>query len=303
MLIKSYVVSEFTIGFELEAIFLNKNISDSLKKEFSIMEKESVRHTDATSSNIEKSGYSVNYINYWKGRRDTVQKLLNKMLPSKDKKDFGGVKYEASVATLLPIEEGAIVFEWNSPKLKFTISNLKKIVKLLKTLPKLNIITNYTCGFHIHISWPFLTKEDMIWVVCQLAIDEKALKHMKIFQKYDFEETPMFEYFSTDMFYNLRSELELLLDEGWDDIIEEDFKDIKKVITEYEKEKHTLLRIHPQKTLEWRSPRHFLEDTNVIFDFLLHLRKFVSIINTKMTTKTIFDTDRKFFFKSLRSIK
>ena len=288
----AYTVSEFTVGFELEAIFLNnippskfKTILDTAKEEevYSEGKKEKVH----TYIDLDKDS---RYRDYWLERQEIVKNKLNSIIPPKDKDDFGVVVDDWSIEqkTLEDVNKGAVTFEWNSPKLQFTISNMKLILKLLKSLPKMGVITNDSCALHIHVSWPFLTEEDMIWIVCQIAIDSKATKHISTFQKYDFVDMR----YSSDVFLSdIASSLQSM-----------QYPNIKDALFKYfalSIKKQAIFVLHPQKTLEWRGPRRFLQDIDVIKDFMIHLRTFIQIVNSKLEIRTIINTSRTDFFRKL----
>ena len=185
-------------------------------------------------------------------------------------------------------------FEYSSPVMDFTPSNIKKIwdfFKENKGKDKL-IFTNDSCGFHHHISWKEITGEDAAWILSQIAIDDKAIDLLSNMshaeddgRKYDFN-------FVTE--YSALDDLELIK-EG---IMEFDFEKIAKHLNT---EKFSMINNHSLKTLEWRGPRDFL-DTNSMTDiknFYAQLWKVVSMITRELDKKEIRGMSKENYLKAL----
>jgi hypothetical protein len=183
-----------------------------------------------------------------------------------------------------------LTFEWASPVLSFTPQTIKQCITFLDDLPKYNIHTNNTCGFHVHMSFPAMSPVDVRWIVFQVALDDTIQETIDGLNDIDFFEMPhALKGYLTD----IRKVVEGSFTK------EEKINRLMKLLND---EKYRTLRIHPQGTLEWRGPRGFLQEYNrqVIKDFFLLLWKFISWITgavsrTSMAGFTKDDFVRKTF--------
>lgn len=163
-----------------------------------------------------------------------------------------------------------IAFEYQSPVLIFNPQNLKKIFNLLNSLSSLNIYTNSSCGFHIHISADGLNVLDHLYILCNIALDKEFTK--KILQYKDIE------FFNDKYAYDILKDLSLLLKKTKES---NDFTDLIVFVDDYKDTKYGNFRLHPQGTLEWRGPRNFLNSNNInlikgAFKLLSELIQFMS---------------------------
>ena len=166
-------------------------------------------------------------------------------------------------------------FEYGSPKINFNPMNMKKLYNMLIDLDKLDIYTNNTCGFHIHFSYPDITRNDIAWIICCIAIDERLKSDLFVLEAGSSEITLFnWQYASIDFLERIKKYIE-----------EEDFGSVSDLLSN---EKMRVFRIHPQGTLEWRGPRGFLnaKDPTIIkamiqkiYNFVLKLSK-LSQVNT-----------------------
>ena len=148
--------------------------------------------------------------------------------------------------SLKPNEPNDYKFEYNTPAMPFKPSVINDVIHMFAELENTAFYINDSCGFHIHLSYPNIKKEDLIWVLCCLAMDPETLytisylknSGIKLFTDED-------NYGSIDPIEFIRTCFER--DKNWAEISE--LLAIPKM---------TAFRIHPQGTLEWRGPRTFL---------------------------------------------
>ena len=179
-------------------------------------------------------------------------------------------------------------FEFPTPPMNLTPANIKKCINFLDSIKKdyYHIYTDETCGFHTHISFPQMTNEDMVWILCHLALDANFQDELLSFKTTAGEEFDFFGHWATtDYLQDIESAIKL-----------EDWNELNKWLTN---EKYRLLRIHPQGTLEWRGPRNFLDNHNLqtIKEFFIKLLRVVSIIIKIMEKKEINGISKQNFFK------
>ena len=143
-------------------------------------------------------------------------------------------------------------FEFPTPPMSLTPKNIQHCIKFLDDCHKKhNIYTNEDCGFHIHYSFPNMNKEDMVWIVCQIACNNDYINKLKVFETND-GKIPFETSWSKSTFLkDIKKALE------------SDTPDVKALSDILSNDKYRLLRIHPQGTLEWRGPRNFLNEDNL----------------------------------------
>lgn len=75
---------------------------------------------------------------------------------------------------------GGFPFEYPSGVLKFNVKEIENVLdKLYNGLPKLNVYTNRSCGFHTHFSNNALDKSDVMWILCYMALNDEMRKELK----------------------------------------------------------------------------------------------------------------------------
>lgn len=241
--------SEFTFGFELEAILsydsaLHTVVSDMHRPLTSIKE-----HID----NLLYSDMPEKYVKQIKGE--------------------SGITRDGSVhQTSHDYDEPDLEFEYSSPIIPLTPMWLSKVVKTLKTLLDEGVYTNKSCGFHHHLSFGNIHEKDMVWIYCNMAADPSTYKDFGEFHGHHFESYDYASYYD--------------LDELSTALANDDFDTVGDLLTTT---KYRTFRIHPQGTLEWRGPRNFLNDKNVevIKDFYRLFLKMSRKISHYMKSNTI----------------
>lgn len=186
-------------------------------------------------------------------------------------------------------------FEYATNKIPFNAKNLEIIYNGLSKLDEEGIFTNNSCGFHIHMSFPEITKKEVAWIMCCIAIDEKLIDEMLQLKTKDYGTLQLFDTTingATGEEISGYAKINFLLDIR--NAIEE--KDYTKLDELLNNNKYRVLHIASDKgTIEWRGPRGFLNygDVDVVKAFVLKWYKIMSKI-AKMTQVTTYQgTDIK----------
>lgn len=214
------LTTDFTIGFELEAV------ADCHSEE---------------SPWANKSGYLPSY-HSGSEPRGVYKEIFDYL---NDSLGLGEGKIESD-GSLRASSSGDKTFEYGSPIIKFSPTNVAKIYKFLQGLDGKYIYTNDSCGFHVHMSVPTLTKGDIAWILCCIASRDDLIKLVTELNTPE-DGTINFKsshYASADFLESLRSHLVN--------------NDLKWVEAYLDQDKYRVLNIHSQGTLEWRGPRNFM---------------------------------------------
>lgn len=156
-------------------------------------------------------------------------------------------------------------FEWASPIIKFNPTNIQKIYKFLTSLKDYGIYTNNNCGFHTHISYDGINKDDVKWILFSIANDERLLDQITYLRVPGEEPVKFFgeTYANDEWFRQLKAHGNL---KDWN-------------FSGSTNAKYLQIRIHPGAgTLEWRGPRNFInhgENTVMIKEYLTKLWKLI----------------------------
>ena len=248
-LTESVLSTEFTIGFELEGICTTQKSSDHSLPGYH----------DKTPP------------------RGTAKEL-------KDKLDelIGVSGTIGSDSSVHPDNRGGWSFEYASGIIPFNPPEFSKLLRILRDeLPKLNIYTNGTCGFHCHLSYDTIDKEDAIWTICCISIDEELKKELTQL-KYNGTTID----FYSDQYANKR-----FYETMKDALINKDWEKVQRVINgRIDDEKYRNIRLHPHGTLEWRGPRGFLQDADLIKEFMKKLYRVIFMFG-KITDKKVWKGD------------
>jgi len=171
------------------------------------------------------------------------------------------------------LKKSSIAFEYSTNPFNITPKNIDMMIKMLSKLNQNNIYTNESCGFHVHVSFPYLKDTDLFWIICNIAVNDDVRNTLLHFKKYDFFDA--YQYAKPQFLDDIKT---LIKNKNIDSL--------KKI---YSEEKYRVFRIHPQGTLEWRGPRNFLNAGNLrdIKDFIKLLFKFVSLTNNFIDSKVI----------------
>lgn len=258
-LLESLLSSEFKFGFELEAYSAlseeekNKYVSDNTIGFFS-----------KQSLSQEYKDKLIKYFSHWFGNNLKIQ-------------------YDDSLKT------DNTGFEFATPIMSFTPLNIQKSIDFLNNLnnSEFKIYTDETCGFHIHFSFPTMTTEDMVWIVCHISYDESLQKLLKFFTtKND----------KTFKFFNKKFAKVGFLKDIKTSINTNNWSKLNELLSN---DKYRLIRIHPDDNLEWRGPRNFLNEPEIqtIKEFFLQFHKIIMEIIKIIDKKEINGISRENFFK------
>ena len=153
------LTSEFTFGFELEAL-LRANIVEDMEVNEDEDFDEQVR--DNIRSTID--GY------FYPSGRHTH--------------GYSDVTYDSSVRSY--DDDNDFAFEYSSAVFDATPTNFKRVIDMLHTLDSNGIYTNDTCGFHHHLKFGTMSTEDLLWIYCNLATDPDTFTTFNKFKDYEF---------------------------------------------------------------------------------------------------------------------
>ena len=148
-LLESLTTGEFTFGFELEAIYLDKE-------------------------------------NKFKEDSSTDLEFLEDINLIKDIEQYGITGKLVSDSSIETNGSHSIPFEFVSDPLQFSPSNLTKMFKTLSGLKSINCFTNSHCGFHIHIKYPSMNSDDMRWLLACISQNDEYKNTVTSFKDYDF---------------------------------------------------------------------------------------------------------------------
>lgn len=199
--------------------------------------------------------------------------------------------------SLEPNNPNDYIFEYNTPAMPFKPSVINDVIHMFAELENTGFYINDTCGLHIHLSYPNIKKEDLIWVLCCLALDENYLNMISYLEHSGiklFKEGED-EYGSIDTMKYISKYLK-----------EENWEELSYML---ETDKRTVFRIHPQGTLEWRGPRNFLNkegdfiDYKNVYDLFKNLYKLTQFISNSLNKKVINingkDYDKNYIMKMI----
>lgn len=221
-----FLLSDFNIGFELEAIVKNENKFE--RPSFSKVKKAIDKHYIIDNPKYVDDDYSIN--------------------------------------------GNGLPFEFKSPIIQVTPSNIMNTLDFLDTVFNNGVYTNNSCGFHIHFSFPYISSMDAIWIISKLSIDNVALNKIKFFNNMNMFHVNQA---NLDFIYQMRKAI--------------NNRDWKSLDGLFSIDKKRLIRIHPQGTLEWRGPRKFLNVYNqdTTKSFFLLLIDFLKWVNNTLESTSI----------------
>lgn len=171
-------------------------------------------------------------------------------------------------------------FEYASPVITFTPKNIEKVVKFLDSLPRLYVSVNRSCGFHTHISYTGINRNEVSWLMASMASDETYKDFMKM-GRTNFHKGP----YARATFFN----------DAHNYLLRHNFNGFCNTIVT--NEKYRSMRIHPQGTIEWRGPRTFLNVNkhakNVAFmkkltQFIIKINNTLDLMETPLISKKDF---------------
>ena len=165
ILLEKKLTTDFTFGFELEAVWLSD--------------------TDYDDDEYDDDGNSRNSYDSYAG--DIENFFIEQGL------EGGDLHGDCS----LDSEGRGVTFEWASPVLPFNVASIEKVVKMFKKGLGKVFEVNSSCGFHNHISFNDISLEEVIWIMSKLAMDERAREMFT-----DFEGIKFVTHWSGDEYLN-----------------------------------------------------------------------------------------------------
>jgi len=280
-LLESLLLSEFKFGFELEA-YVDENVFRNSIGEL--------------NDDYDDYDYSNNESHWDDDQIDYEEDDLEANYSVESYPDFFELVadyFSQWFGDDLTIEDdgslGFCGFEFPTPPMNLTPANVKKCIDFLLSIQKseFKIHTDETCGFHLHLSYPNMTHQDMAWILCNIACNEEYINTITTFTKEDGVTIPFFsKKWSSKDFLNTLSV----------SIKKEDWSEVSKLLTN---EKYRIIRLHPQGTIEWRGPRNFISKDGIkdITSFFYKVLQFAKIISTIMDKKDINGMSKENFFK------
>ena len=254
-LLETLLRSEFKFGFELEAY-----VHEDKLKHYN----QSYEFDDWASSRVDDD-YENDTIHLDDDEPDEFYINYSELYSDLEKEFSQYFGEDIDVYEDSSLSEGG--FEFPTPPMNLTPLNIKKCIDFLDSLDKsqFKIYTNSSCGFHVHFSFPSISKEDMAWILCHVALDSKLQNELMFFTTSFGNEFDFFNHYaSTDFLQDIESAIKT--------------HDWEELSVWLNNEKYRVLRLHPQGTIEWRGPRDFLETKNkqIIKEFFI---KFSNSLN------------------------
>jgi len=181
-------------------------------------------------------------------------------------------------------------FEYASKVFPCTPYWFHRVISTLRDLMNEGFYTNTSCGFHHHLHFNGMTERDMVWMYCNLAMDSEVYdKFSKLSGVDNSYRLYSSDWASQDAMYDIKSAIE---SEDW-----------KEVIAKLNTGKWRAFRIHPQGTLEWRGPRNFMNSHQLdnINRFYNLFNKLIDKLKTYMDLKKLTGTQisKEQFFQNL----
>lgn len=250
ILLEKKLTTEFTIGFELEAIWNDSNDSEEDYDD------------DDDEQHYRRS-------NVW----GDIESLFDSNFPGGDLHEDGS------------LDGNGTPFEWASPVLPFNVGTMNKIIEFYRKHLGREFYVNNSCGYHNHISFQGISVEDVVWIMCKLALDD----HMRDLIS-NFEGIEFVSGWSNDEYLNDLEEAVHNLD-------------YSRIVQLCNTQKYSLVNVHRNKTLEWRGPRGFLneEDPDLIIKFYKRLYKFISWMADVLDENEIEGVSKENFLDMIRS--
>ena len=198
--------------------------------------------------------------------------------------DGGNLHGDGSIRDM---DDGA-AFEWASPVLPVNLTSINKIINMYKKGLNKEFTVNDSCGLHHHISFPNMSAEDMIWIMCKLATDDNMRAKISKFKDYNF----VSEWSDDEYLDTLKNAVES--------------DDYREIINQCSTAKYSLVNVHAHNTLEWRGPRGFLDASTGtalknIIDFYKLFWSFVKWMTDALDENEINDISKDNFMAGIKS--
>lgn len=182
--------------------------------------------------------------------------------------------------SIKPDSEDEIGKEYNSPVLTMNPKNLKKFIDFFKVDLPWKI--NDSCGFHIHFSTEKMTYQDILWFCVQFALLDN--KEQNILNKLESEDVKIDflneEFAGIDNFRIFRDSFKTIKNKN------SAIKWVNKFIKTISEYRYLIINPHSvYKTIEWRSPRKFIDNPKNVEIFIKKLYDFINMYSNLITKK------------------
>lgn len=139
------------------------------------------------------------------------------------------------------IERG-VPFEYSTDVFDYTPKNVNNVIHFMDGMNKNGIYTNRTCGFHTHISYPSISRTDVVWFIFYMCATGRMEEFYKLTKSINLFNR---SYANKDCFELIRKYI----------LLNKPSSALGYIVSN---DKYRSIRIHPQGTIEWRGPRTFL---------------------------------------------
>lgn len=170
LLLEKKLTTDFTFGFELEAIWITNTYYDD---------------DDYDDDDYDEDGICRNNYGLYAGNIENF--FIDQGL------EGGDLHGDCSLDSM----GRGVTFEWASPVLPFNVASIEKVIKMFKKGLGTKFEVNNSCGFHNHISFNDISLEEVIWIMSKLAMDDRAREMFS-----DFEGIKFVTHWSGDEYLN-----------------------------------------------------------------------------------------------------
>jgi hypothetical protein len=184
------------------------------------------------------------------------------------------VKFKATPDGSIKEPSGYLGIELVSEPLLLNPQNIIAAKTSIIELLKRGCQTNKSCGFHVHYSSDSLDYNAICWLMIVLASNDDMLTPFLEFKRFSFIDV---KYAHLGVITKIKQ------------IIAQPNCTPAAVAELITNEKKSILRLHPQGTLEWRGPRNFMNkgDFEIISDFFLNLYRMADLIDRAVKTPQV----------------
>ena len=163
MLDEARLSTEFKIGFELEGICVAEDMTQG--GDYGLPSYHSNRQAEGNAKKL------LDKLNEELGLGEGHIESDGSVHPTGTNVTASGHEFNDRVRGEDRSNHSSWGFEYVSPIIPFIPKNINKMVNFLKKLKDIGVVTNEKCGFHTHISYPEMTREDVAWLLYCVAND------------------------------------------------------------------------------------------------------------------------------------
>jgi hypothetical protein len=253
---ESVLTRDFRIGIELECFFDEEQDKDDFYED-------ALNELNKMQDTLINQGYEFN-------TDHNIINLDDDTTIEPDEKNQITAEYQIGGATGIPFVPQAI-------------SSLKKVMN--KFFNEYGGKTNFSTGFHTHISFEGINLKELGWGLANIFLDKDKYEYLK--ELYSINE----EYASYQPIDDLLSDLKKDFETEDEPFTAFELKQfIIKIIKNLFNNKYAAFRIHRQGTLEWRAVRD-IEDLSDFSNFIKVLYEFILVLKKSIDTKELIYLD------------